>query len=215
MNRPAPTKLHSFFFQSRRLRMPFTLQSTAANCLAAMLVCTVMLPASAFQYPKYLRFSHAIDAPIAARNLCRTYAWACSSSVGNRSISRADLNAIDLVNRRVNQNVREISDRDQFRANDVWTLPTALGGDCEDFALLKKQELIKRNFPAQSLLIATVLDTKGRGHAVLVVRTNQGDLILDSLSGQIRNWSQTGYTFLRMQDPEAPSRWVSLAMANY
>lgn len=214
MNRTAPTKFGAFLFLHRRMGAHQNRSSSFAMALAAAAALLVASSASAFQYPKYLKYTQPAKAPIAARNLCGTYAWACSSSAGSGVVSPQHYKAVKEVNRLVNRQVREVSDYRQFQTGDYWTLPTSRGGDCEDFALLKKQELIKRGLPAQSLLIATVLDKSNQGHAVLVVRTTQGDLILDNLTGQIRSWSQTGYTFLRMQNPDAPNRWVSLAMAN-
>ncbi|SPH18747.1 hypothetical protein DEA8626_02290 [Defluviimonas aquaemixtae] len=111
------------------------------------------------------------------------------------------------VNRAVNRKVREVSDLRQYGNDDVWALPTAKGGDCEDFALLKKKELIQRGVAPQNLLIATVLDRRGGPHAVLVLRTSHGDFVLDNLDSRILSWRQTGYTFLRMQDPSNPRRW--------
>ena len=167
-------------------------------------------PGHAVQKPIFLTPLRAVVAPSGAQGLCRTNAWACSVSRTNRAISAADLPTLDKINRSVNRRVRSISDRAQFNVEEKWTLPTARGGDCEDFALLKKRELIRLGYPAQSLLIATVLDKKRRGHAVLVVRTEAGDLVLDNLTNSIKTWGKTGYVFLRMQNPSAPSRWVTV-----
>lgn len=213
MKRTAPTLSGAYKTQHPRIGVQSKLAQVAIPLVAA-LICTAAAPAMAFQYPKYLKISQTIAAPIAAQNLCQTYVWACSKSVGSAAITHADLETLAQVNRRVNHGIREVSDLSQFRTNDVWTLPTSAGGDCEDFALLKKQELIARGLPAQSLLIATVLDRNRRGHAVLIARTERGDLVLDNVTGKIRNWARTGYIFLRMQNPNAPERWVSLAMAN-
>jgi predicted transglutaminase-like cysteine proteinase len=110
----------------------------------------------------------------------------------------------------VNRQVRPITDRRQYRRDEHWALPTSRGGDCEDFALLKKRELIALGVPADKLLIATVLDRKRQPHAVLVLSTLQGDYVLDNLTSRIKPWGQTGYSFLRMQDPRAPERWVAV-----
>ena len=148
--------------------------------------------------------------PSGAAKLCQTYRWACTHDSRVRTISEQVVHAIAQVNRRVNQTVRYISDQRQFNTPDHWSLPTARGGDCEDYALLKKQKLLEIGFPPQALLIATVLDKNRSGHAVLVVRTSDGDLILDNVTDRILPWAETGYLFLRMQDPQAPTRWVSV-----
>ncbi len=104
----------------------------------------------------------------------------------------------------------QISDASQYRRDELWALPTRRGGDCEDFALLKKRELIRLGIPAERLLIATVLDRKYRGHAVLVVRTHRGDMVLDNLTNRVMRWERTGYTFMKMQNPARPDTWQAI-----
>ena len=165
----------------------------------------------ALQKQNFLKPVSAVVAPSGARGLCQTTPWACSVSSSTKAISATDLPTLNKVNRSINRKVRSVSDIAQFNVEEKWSLPTARGGDCEDFALLKKHELIRLGYPAQSLLIATVLDKKRRGHAVLIVRIQTGDLVLDNLTNSIKVWKETGYVFLRMQDPNAPSRWVTVA----
>ncbi len=186
---------------------------TALCAAAFMTIClTAGLSGSVAHAHSYLTPARDTQPPVGARDLCQTYKWACSVSSNKKTISKSDFLVLKDVNRSVNRRVREVSDLSQFRVAENWALPTSRGGDCEDFALLKKLELIRRGFPAQSLLIATVLDKQRRGHAVLIVRTTQGDVVLDNLNSNLKNWSETGYLFLRMQNPKAPARWVSLAM---
>ena len=90
-----------------------------------------------------------------------------------RGIGKADgvLRVAKAVNTSVNRSTRAVSDLRQYGDEEVWALPTSLGGDCEDIALLKKRELIKRGIAPERLLIATVLDRNRGSHAVLVLRT--------------------------------------------
>ena len=71
-------------------------------------------------------------------------------------------------------------------------------------------KLIEAGLDPQSLLISTVLDRNRNAHAVLVMRTVQGDYILDNLRDEVKHWRQTGYTFLRMQDPADPRKWTAV-----
>ncbi len=149
----------------------------------------------------------AISAPAGAAGLCGKYRWACDSS-GHSNISQSDLIGLAAsVNTKVNRQTREIADQTQFGREEYWTLPTARGGDCEDFALLKKKTLIENGVASKNLLIATVLDRSLNNHAVLVLRTPKGDLVLDNMNKDIRPWKKTGYTFLKLQNPAAPGRW--------
>ncbi|MDU8942246.1 transglutaminase-like cysteine peptidase [Ovoidimarina sediminis] len=151
----------------------------------------------------------AISAPAGFRGVCERYAWACDrSSKASVHGAEAQLELAYRVNRAVNRQVREISDQQQYKQREYWALPTRRGGDCEDFALLKKRELQRAGIAPDRLLIATVLDRRQRAHAVLVLRTDRGDYVLDNLTSRIKPWNKTGYSFIRMQDPTTPSGWT-------
>ncbi len=177
--------------------------------LAAFAVIMWCLPqvtiAETFLTPKMVTAS-----PQGSAGLCTRYGWACAASPEQGRIGPAGLRIATKINAQINAEVREVSDQSQYRQAEVWTLPTARGGDCEDFALLKKKRLIERGFPANQLLIATVLDRNHASHAVLVVRTTQGDYVLDNLTNRVKPWRATGYTFLKMQDPDAPHLWQAV-----
>lgn len=152
----------------------------------------------------------AATTPDGASRLCVTYAWACAKSGRILQVGEAEMGVLRAVNSRANRIIRSITDLQQYQMAERWALPSKMGGDCEDYALAKKRDLIRTGFPAEQLLIATLLDRKRQSHAVLVVKTGVQDLVLDNLTDQILPWQKTGYTFLRMQDPRNPRRWVSV-----
>lgn len=152
-------------------------------------------------------------APSGAIELCETYEWACATD--GASLAPSQVETAREVSRQVNAGIRPIADHAQYGTDEVWSLPTLRGGDCEDFALLKKRVLISRGLPADRLLIAAVLDRDGNSHAVLVLRTEEGDLVLDNLTDRVLAWRETGYAFVRMQDPTDPSRWVSVLAGGF
>ncbi|OYX45673.1 MAG: hypothetical protein B7Z02_00350 [Rhodobacterales bacterium 32-67-9] len=151
-----------------------------------------------------------IAAPKGVGEICRLYDWACAGPTGARIPAKAMLAVARSVNTSVNARVRAVSDRQQYGREDVWALPTARGGDCEDFALAKKQRLVDAGLSPASLLIATVLDRQRNPHAVLVLRTGSGDYVLDNLTSRILPWQDTGYSFLRMQNPDKPRLWDAI-----
>ena len=61
-----------------------------------------------------------------------------------------------------------------------------------------------------NLLITVVLQPNGDGHAVLTVRTDRGDFILDNMRSKVLLWSDTEYTYLKRQSVENAGRWVKL-----
>ena len=151
-----------------------------------------------------------IAPPSGANDLCATYKWACAKSRGGRTLTDQELKVVKDINKKVNRQVHSISDQAQYKNPEVWALPTNRGGDCEDFALLKKRELIGLGIDPSHLLLATVHDRRQGAHAVLIVRSGQGDLVLDNLTNRIRTWQDTQYTFLRMQNPATPTKWVAV-----
>lgn len=114
------------------------------------------------------------------------------------------------VNARVNSAISEISDQAHHGREDVWSIPTDGQGDCEDFALLKRKQLIERGWPSSALLIAVVGTPSGEGHAVLMAATSEGDLILDNKTSRVLNWTQTGYLFFTRMSQANPRAWEAI-----
>ncbi|CAM2967659.1 hypothetical protein JHFBIEKO_1545 [Methylobacterium mesophilicum] len=113
------------------------------------------------------------------------------------------------VNRRVNARIRPITDQAHWGVVDRWDFPDDGFGDCEDYQLLKRRMLAERGLSRRALLMTVVIDETNAGHAVLTVRTDHGDFILDNKTDAIRPWRRTGYSFIKRagQDGQA---WVSL-----
>ncbi len=114
------------------------------------------------------------------------------------------------VNAQVNRAIEPITDMDHWGVAERWNYPTDGKGDCEDYVLEKRKRLIDAGWPRQALLVTVVRDKKGDGHAVLLVRTDRGDFILDNQEAKVKIWTDTGYRFVKRQSAENPNRWVSL-----
>jgi len=110
----------------------------------------------------------------------------------------------------VNAHVKPITDMDHWGVIDQWDYPVDGYGDCEDYALLKRKLLMAAGFPRQGLLITVVKDTHGEGHAILTVKTNRGEFILDNLTNKIKPWTETGYRFVKRQSQTDPNVWLDL-----
>jgi predicted transglutaminase-like cysteine proteinase len=134
-----------------------------------------------------------------------------NSSVETRvAASSQRLHELDEVNRRVNQSVTPEMDWDHYGVNEYWTLLTDGRRDCEDYALLKRHELMQLGWPSSALLMTVVIDENGEGHAVLSARTEAGDFILDNKVNDVRLWSKTPYQFVLRQSYVDPHSWVVL-----
>jgi predicted transglutaminase-like cysteine proteinase len=117
---------------------------------------------------------------------------------------------VSRINLAVNDRIKPMSDNDIYGKDEVWTLPVKGVGDCEDYVLEKQLELNKAGVALSNLLITVVRKPDGEGHAVLTVRTDQGDYILDNLNDDVREWRETGYLYLKRQSEENTGRWVAI-----
>ena len=61
-----------------------------------------------------------------------------------------------------------------------------------------------------ALLMPVVRDLHDDGHAILMVRTDHGDFMLDNLNDEVKGWRQTGYHFVKRQSQSDPNVWVAL-----
>ena len=113
------------------------------------------------------------------------------------------------LNRDVNRRIEERSDLETTGMKDEWRLPRDGVGDCEDFAIMKKHELMKRGWPASSLLL-TVARNGQEGHAVLTVRTRQGGFVLDNRSSRVLDWTRTDYRYFARQSIGDGARWTRI-----
>lgn len=145
------------------------------------------------------------EEPTGAVDLCIRYDWACATHAGRD----ATLEEVEQVNRQVNR-AQEITDIDQYGLYDNWSVLSKKGGDCEDYALTKKHRLVMLGVDPKTLLLTVVLDKENQVHAVLLWRTRHGDFILDNLTDRIIPWNETGYYFIRMQDPSQYNKWLAI-----
>ncbi len=151
--------------------------------------------------------------PIGHYEFCKANPEECSIRTSNRKPLRMTgriWNRILDVNLTVNRSIRPMNDIDIYGKDEVWAYPTNGVGDCEDYVLEKRRMLVRGGLSLSDLLITVVRKPDGEGHAVLTVRTDKGDFILDNLTDKVRHWDQTGYRFLKRQAEDHTGRWVSI-----
>lgn len=152
--------------------------------------------------------------PIGHYEFCRIYRGECREKRGSYApikITRHVWAQILNINATVNMVIEPRSDLEIYGREEVWTFPDA-AGDCEDYVLLKRQMLINAGLEPAGLLITVVRKPDGEGHAVLTVRTDRGDFILDNLRTDVRLWTDTEYTYLKRQSKRHAGHWVSIEM---
>ena len=116
---------------------------------------------------------------------------------------------LEEVNHIVNTTVLPVTDKELYGEVERWSYPKRYG-DCEDYVLLKRKLLAERGWPVSALLITVVRDEIGDGHAVLTVRTLQGDFLLDNKREDVLVWHKVPYEYVKRQSYLNPALWVSL-----
>ena len=139
---------------------------------------------------------------------CARHLRECSGAAA--STARVDLTAerrqqLDDVQARVNAAIHYQDD-----PNHVWDYPVDGRGDCNKYALEKRRELIALGWPRDALLLTTALTEHGEGHLVLVARTSDGDLVLDSRLASVVDWTRLPYRWIARQSTESPALWVAV-----
>ncbi|WP_245413479.1 transglutaminase-like cysteine peptidase [Mangrovicella endophytica] len=150
--------------------------------------------------------------PVGHYEFCKQYASECqpNETRGAVKLTRAVWAAMVGVNNTANTTIYPRTDEEIYGVPEVWAYPTTQG-DCEDFALLKQYMLERQGLPRSALLITVVRQPNGDGHAVLTVKTDKGDFILDNLEERILAWTETEYHYLKRQSEQDSSKWVGIA----
>jgi predicted transglutaminase-like cysteine proteinase len=154
-------------------------------------------------------------APYAWSDLCRRSPAECR--VDLREADRVEMTPklwkmILSVNSRVNREIEAVTDEEHWGVVDRWDLPEDGKGDCEDFALLKRKRLAEAGVPRRAMPMTVVIDEENAGHAVLMIRTDRGDFILDNKRNAVLPWSQTGYVYVK-RESQLRTGWTSLGGA--
>ena len=150
--------------------------------------------------------------PVGHAEFCAARPAECTANnnpVAAMPLTEALWQQLQAVNSHYNQTVVSVTDQDLYQVAEFWTYPNGYG-DCEDYALAKRRDLINSGWPASTLLIAVVKQANGEGHAVLMVRTDRGDLVLDNQIGSIDVWNATPYKFIKRQSQADAGKWVDM-----
>jgi predicted transglutaminase-like cysteine proteinase len=171
-----------------------------------------LLPQPRLQKVVYMKAFGDTLPPIGYVNFCQEHRADCRPGprfADRIQLTPAKFGQIEEVNTAVNTEIAPETDLDLYGKPEYWTYPTTKG-DCEDYVLLKRRILIERGFPESTLLITVVRDENDEGHAVLTVRTDKGDFVLDNKRREVMRWADTPYTFIKRQSERNPLVWISL-----
>lgn len=162
----------------------------------------------------HLHPGNAGRAPIGWLGFCAEQPRECLPHSAAReqrvTLSAAAWRELVRVNLHFNRIIEPVTDQEQYGVIERWTYANSGRGDCEDYVLEKRRELVRLGWPASALLITVVRDKEGLGHAVLTVVTDRGEYVLDNQTDEILLWSHSQLTFIRRQSPLDPNAWVDL-----
>jgi predicted transglutaminase-like cysteine proteinase len=189
------------------------LKRSAAVGIVMLVLSAAPMESYAAERPQYITIGEATRAPIGWVEFCVEYDPECKTTP---SLPRDVLltgeawKDLQRVNLWVNTNVKPMTDMDHWGVVERWNYPDDGYGDCEDYVLQKRRMLMTAGWPREALLITVVRDRNGDGHAVLTVKTDKGEFILDNQTDDILSWTDTGYRFVKRQSQADPNVWVSL-----
>jgi predicted transglutaminase-like cysteine proteinase len=198
--------------------------------LAGMAMCAVILgagapataqnsgPATTGAIPN----SHSIEAvrggdsrpPIGWVEFCARRSYAAECAVDTSEPDKVELNAklwrvVTSINQRVNREIEPITDMDHWGVVERWDMAEDGRGDCEEYVNIKRKRLVEAGLPRRALRVVVVIDEENAGHAVLMLRTDKGDYILDNKRNAVLAWHQTGYVFVKRESQDRIG-WVAL-----
>jgi predicted transglutaminase-like cysteine proteinase len=192
--------------------MPNKVTITIAVIATLLLGAPVQAASIDTTNPAFAQTGSQTSIPVGHAEFCKTHRAECAP---NRNV----VNAVELnearwtellsVNQEFNAEIVPVTDSDLYHVAEYWTYPDGFG-DCEDIALAKRRALIADGWAPSTLLMAVVRQPNGEGHAVLMVRTDRGDLVLDNQDGLVKVWSDTPYTFLKRQSQADQGKWVDI-----
>jgi predicted transglutaminase-like cysteine proteinase len=185
---------------------------TLGTLIIGLIGLVAPVAAADFSNPAFIQSTEYTSIPIGAAEFCQSRPAECAPSGHRVDAIALDQNSwgqLVAVNAAMNSSIVPITDRELYNVEEFWTYPNGFG-DCEDIALAKRRELMGKGWPASALLMTVVRQANGEGHAVLLVRTDRGDFVLDNQSGSVSLWRDTPYTYLKRQSQANPAQWVDL-----
>ena len=144
--------------------------------------------------------------------LCQTRPVECTARTRDtRTVAMNGdvMRVLRAVNDRVNRAVYPMTDLQQHGIEERWSYPGSYG-DCEDYVLAKRQMLLGYGFKPGDLLITVAQLPNGEVHAVLSVRTDRGEYVLDNVDRRVLHWTETSLRYIKRQSTTHAGTWVAI-----
>ncbi|WP_454658355.1 transglutaminase-like cysteine peptidase [Bosea beijingensis] len=130
---------------------------------------------------------------------CQAERAACGSKLRRQLVETVSLAqrqddqaAIRSINAAVNGRLKYRTDMENYGTPDYWATAGELlqrgTGDCKGYAILKMWMLLAAGFDRSQIRLQLVkIPATGQDHAILVVNTTEGQIVLDNLAAGTRN----------------------------
>jgi len=151
-------------------------------------------------------------APFQHVRFCLRYPSDCKTNPTENERIDLDAETSELlirVNHSVNMSIIPTPKSYGPNLGDGWTIAPDMG-DCNDYAVTKRHELLESGLPSKALRLSVVKTASGIGHLVLVVVTTKGDVVMDNLTEVIRPWQSTDYHWLKIQSATDSKFWYEI-----
>jgi predicted transglutaminase-like cysteine proteinase len=178
--------------------------------------------AAFFSFPRALKFQlEQISfktpalAPIGHTLFCIQYKDDCEAQGTdfrrrNVALTPERWNELTTINREVNRDIKPQRNEGGL-LTERWLISPKVG-ECHDYAVTKRHELLARGWSSRLLLLSEVIAASGEHHLVLVVRMKDVDLVLDNLSANVRPVTMTHYQWVRVESPSNPKYWSTVSL---
>lgn len=128
------------------------------------------------------------------------------------SHGRPDKVALAAVNSWTNSRIRYVEDRELYGKSDYWATASETlhrrAGDCEDIAIAKMQLLAAMGVPRDAMYLTIARDlARAADHALLVVRLDGQDWLLDNATDQVLDASES-YDYRPIMSFSGNERWL-------
>lgn len=197
----------------KRLLRDLTTRALVLISTIALFTYLCAVPGQTNESPRFIRIGNEVNTPIGWVQFCATYISECATKPAKpRDIVLDDKawNSLVRINKWANDTIKPMTDMDHYGMIQWWRYPDDGAGACHSYALLKRRMLLQAGWPRTALLMTIVREANGEGHAVLTVKTDRGEFILDNLNEKILLWSETPYHYYKRQSQADPNVWTLL-----
>lgn len=188
-------------------------KSVATLSLSSIALLILLAPTQAREAAVAMPIAEASPtlSPFQHVRFCLRYPADCKSDPAESAtveLTAETLETLQRVNGNVNASIMPVA-KSTAAGDAGWTISPA-SGDCNDYAVTKRHELLQKGLPAKAVRLAVVKTPSSIGHLVLVVATNKGHLVLDNLSETILPWQVTKYHWLKIQSSSDANYWFGI-----